>query len=111
MLTGLDEIEDMVSLRSKSTGIANTIFLSTKGYGRHAPRIKIAIDPPDSFVATGKTISKTIHDCRVIGKLAPIEAHRNVLIDAKYFIERHRVTLLAYWDGQIDTEQLIERLK
>ena len=43
------EVEDMVSLRSEKTGVDNTIFVSTKGYAEHAPRIKIAVDPPHSF--------------------------------------------------------------
>ena len=32
----------MVSLRTERTGVDNTIFVSTKGYAQHAPRIKIA---------------------------------------------------------------------
>ena len=57
-----DEVEDMVSLRSEKTGIDNTIFISTKGYARHAPRIKIAVDPPHTFNATAKAASMAIHD-------------------------------------------------
>jgi hypothetical protein len=41
-----EEAADMVSLRAERTGVANTIFVSTKGYAQPAPRIKIAVDPP-----------------------------------------------------------------
>ena len=39
--------EDMVSLRTNRTGVDNTIFVSTRGNAQHAPRIKIAVDPPE----------------------------------------------------------------
>jgi len=37
----LDEAGDMTSLRKNKTGVDNTMFISTKGYGQHGPRIKI----------------------------------------------------------------------
>jgi hypothetical protein len=51
-LTEQNEVEDMVSLRAgPRTGVANTIFISIKGYGQDTPRIKIATDPPDNLNA------------------------------------------------------------
>ena len=41
-------LEEMVSYRKNVTGVDNTIFISPKGNTRQAPRIKLAIDPPDS---------------------------------------------------------------
>jgi hypothetical protein len=61
----------MSSLRRDETGVDNTIFVSTKGRARHAPRIKIAIDPPDSFNATSKTASMAFHDYSVTGAYVP----------------------------------------
>jgi hypothetical protein len=57
-----DEDADMVSLREKQTGIRNTLFASTKGYvsERDGPRIKIAVDPPDSLIAGSATTSMSI---------------------------------------------------
>jgi hypothetical protein len=101
-----DEVEDMVSLRSEKTGIDNTIFISTKGYAQHAPRIKIAVDPPHTFNATSKSASMAIHDHSMTGAyLAP-----HVVEQAKQFIDRNREALLDYWEHKIDTAELIERL-
>jgi hypothetical protein len=101
------EAEDMVSLRSEKTGVENTIFVSTKGYAEHAPRIKIAVDPPDTFNATSKSASMAIHDYSIRGEsVAP-----HIAEQAKRFIDLNRETLLDYWDTKIDTAQLIERLK
>ncbi len=102
-----DEAEDMVSLRRDLTGVDNTIFVSTKGYAQHAPRIKIAVDPPDTFNATSKSLSMAINDYSVRGEyLAP-----RIMEQAKQFIERNRDVLLRYWNCEIDTAELIKRLK
>ena len=103
----IDEAEDMVSLRKDRTGVDNTVFVSTKGYARHAPRIKIAIDPPDSLNPAAKTASMAIHDYSIAG--AHIPPH--LVEQAKRFIERNRAALLDYWDNKIDTPELIERLR
>jgi len=101
-----DEAEDMVSLRSEKTGIDNTIFISTKGYAQHAPRIMIAIDPPHTFNATAKTASMAIHDYSLTG--AYVAPH--VVEQAKQFIDCNRGALLDYWEHKIDTVELIARL-
>jgi hypothetical protein len=101
------EAEDTVSLRSERTGVENTVFVSTKGYAEHAPRIKIAVDPPHTFNATSKSASMAIHDHSIGGEsVAP-----HVAEQAKRFIDLNREALLDYWDCKIDTAQLIERLK
>jgi hypothetical protein len=102
-----DEAEDMASLRTDRTGVDNTIFVSTRGYGRHAPRIKIAVDPPDSLNAAGKNASMAISDYRIIGEYLP----SHIAEQAKRFIEQNRETLLAYWNCEIATEEMIKRLK
>jgi hypothetical protein len=101
------EAEDMVSLRTERTGVDNTIFVSTRGYAQHAPRIKIAVEPPHTLNATSKTASMAINDYKVIGEYLP----PHIVEQAKQFIERNRDTLLRYWNNEIDTAELIEQLK
>lgn len=97
----------MVSLRSEKTGVENTVFVSTKGYAEHAPRIKIAVGPPHTFNATSKSASMAIHDYSIRGEfVAP-----HIVEQAKRFIDLNREVLPDYWDFKIDTAQLIERLK
>ena len=104
-----DEDGDMVSLPKEDTGIANTIFASTKGYvsERHGPRIKIAIDPPHRFIAGGKAASMSIHDYSIKGEYVAPE----LIEQARRFIELNREALLAYWDGQIATREFLQRVK
>ena len=102
-----NEVEDMVSLRPDTTGVDNTIFVSTRGYAQHAPRIKIAVDPSDSLNAASKCALVAIHDFSVTGEgLSPY-----VYVQASDFIERNRDVLLAYWNCEIDTKEMISRLR
>ena len=75
---------------------------------RHAPRIKLAIDPPDSINPRAKTASIAIHDGSVVaGESVPAPLLRQV----QQFIEINRDALLDYWDYRIDTRQLDRLLK
>ena len=42
-------LEEIVAYRKNVTGVDNTLFISPKGLTQHAPRIKLAIEPPDSI--------------------------------------------------------------
>ena len=97
----------MVSVRRKHTGIPNTIFLSTRGHGRHAARIKVAINLPDSLNAASSTASMLIHDYRVIGATMP----PRLVEELKQWIDLNRDALMAYWNEEIDTAELLERLR
>lgn len=108
MLASEDEIWAIASLSSQQTGVQNTVFVSTKGYGQLAPRIIIAIDPPDTLDPTGVTAEMNINDCwcrdsHVIALKIRVQAER--------FIECNRAALLDYWYLRIDGAQLIERLQ
>ena len=100
-------LEEMVTYRKNVTGIDNTIFISPKGNTRHAPRIKIAVDPPDSVDPRSETASIAIADGAVAaGEIAP-----RLLDQARRFITLNRDVLLDYWDYKIDTDELRQRLK
>src|SRR5215831_18356055 len=59
-------VEEMVSYRKDVTGIDHTVFISPKGHTRHGPRIKLAIDPPDTVDPRSKTASIAIKDAAVV---------------------------------------------
>jgi hypothetical protein len=98
----------MVSYRKAVTGVDNTIFISPKGSTRHAARIKLAIDPPDSIDPRSETASIAIADGTVVaGKIVSAALLRS----AQRFIELNRAALIDYWEYRIDTEELRERLR
>jgi hypothetical protein len=96
---------DMVSYRKNVTGLDNTIFISVK-FAQHAPRIKVAVDPPASIDPFGRSASVAIHDGSVVaGSLSA-----GVLEDVRGFIALNREALLDYWEKRIDTDELRQRL-
>jgi hypothetical protein len=100
-------LEEMVTYRKNVTGVDNTIFISPKGNTRHAPRIKMAIDPPDSVDPRGETASIAIAD----GAVAAGDVPHRLLDQACRFIALNRDVLLDYWDYKIDTDELRRRLR
>src|SRR5262249_49116061 len=102
------EAEDMVSLPSKRTGVANTIFVSS-GNARHAPRIKIAVDPPDSFNPRGKSVSMQLHgDNAVVGDVLP---PRRVIEQGKRWIKQNYAVWMLHWDNEISGDEVVKRVK
>jgi|GEM_PF-2334775 hypothetical protein len=100
-------LEEMVSYRKNVTGVDHTVFISPKGNTRHAPRIKLAIDPPDSVDPRSATASVAIGDGTVVaGDVPP-----RLLEQVRQFINANRDVLLDYWEYRIDTDALRRRLK
>jgi hypothetical protein len=100
-------LEEMLSYRKGVTGVENTIFISPKGNTRHAPWIKVALDPPLSVDPRSKTASVAIADRAVVaGELPP-----ELLGEVQRFIDANRDVLLDYWEYRIDTDELRRRLK
>jgi hypothetical protein len=100
-------LQEMVSVTKAETGVDNTIWISPKGNTRHAPRIKLAIDPPDSFDPRGETASIMIDDGKVVAGEVPSKLRKQV----RKFLDLNRDVLLEYWDYRIGTKQLFERLR
>jgi hypothetical protein len=101
-------LEEMVSYRKSVTGVDNTIFISPRGNTRHAPRIKLAIDPPDSLNPQSQNASIAIADGTAV-EGAPVPPH--LAAQVRRFLEANRDVLLDYWEYRIDTEELRQRLK
>jgi hypothetical protein len=103
-----EQLEHMVTYRKNITGVNNTIFISPGLRVRHAPRIKVAVDPPDSINPLSKQASIELSTGKVVAGEAP---STEVLKQIQKFIELNRDTLLDYWDTRITTDQLQALLK
>jgi len=99
------DLQEMVSYRRNVTGVDHTLFLSPRGNARHGPRIKVAIDPPDSIDPRSRTVSITL-DGAALGPIDPA-----LLQQVRAFLELNRATLLAYWRYEIDTDELRRQLR
>ena len=87
----------MASFRKVTTGLDNTIWLSTKGGPK--PCIRVTIDPPHSLDNAGKTAHVAVHDGSVVEGDMPAEALEQV----QEFIKLNRDAVMRYWNDEIDT--------
>jgi hypothetical protein len=99
---------EMASFGKNVTGVDNTVFISAKGYARHGPRIKLAIDPPNSIDSTSETISIAIDSGEVVAGKAP---PARLLKQVRRFIELNHDVLIDYWNSRFLTDELVRRLK
>jgi hypothetical protein len=98
-------LEHMSSFRKGATGVDNTIWVSPKGRTRHAARIKVAIDPPDTLNPASKTASVAVDDGSVV------EGHIPSREQVEEFVKINREVLMEFWEHRIDTPELTQRLK
>jgi hypothetical protein len=102
-----DEHFGMANLRQTHTGLPMVIWVSERGYARHAPRIKVSKNHGhkfDSFDAVSVSIEEPI-EIKAGSGLSKTD-----LEWVKQYIRCNRTALLDYWEGEIDTVELIERL-
>jgi hypothetical protein len=100
------DLQEMVSYRKNVTGIDYTVFISSKGNVWQVPRIKVAIDPPDSLDPRSETASISLEGEVVAGTI-----NRELLQRVRRFLELNRQVLMDCWDYRIDIDELRQRLR
>lgn len=95
----------MANLFPKHTGLPFVIWISHRGGARHDVRVKVA---PNAKAMTKGLASVAVRpDVRVVkGAIGPQEF--NLL---RRWIDQNREALISYWDGEIDTEDVLALLK
>lgn len=102
-----DELFGMANLRQAHTGLPMVIWVSEKGHARHAPRIKVSTNHGhkfDSFDAVSVSIEEPV-EIKAGSGLSKAD-----LEWVRQYIRCNRAALLDYWEGEIDTVELIGRL-
>ena len=98
---------EMANLRPDSTGLPMAIWVSEKGRARHGPRIKVSRQH-GGRMDVYHTVSVTLDDPpRVIGGKLPA-ADLNAV---RRYLALNREALLGFWNGEMDTVELVARLR
>ena len=115
VLTELEENQlwEMANFRSKSTGLPMNVYISigeVEGKKmKHGARIKVSRSYANNFTPFD-TFSITIsNNPIIIGDVGNI--YINDINKLKEFISKNYDVLLAYWDGEYDTSDLIGNLR
>jgi hypothetical protein len=102
-----DDLFEMANLFPHRTGLPMTVWVSPRGGARHDLRIKVNMTHGNQMNAANTAVVGVRPAPHMIaGRLSP-EDERLVF----EWIAMNTAALLAYWEGQIDTIDLGERLK
>ena len=102
-----DEFFDMSNLRPKHTGLPMVVWVSYRGRTRHDARVKVCRTPGDRI---------DIDDMAVVGIRptptlieGPLDAGSLKLVQE--WITLNADTPMGYWDGELDTVEMLQGLK
>ena len=102
-----DELYEMANLFPQTTGLPMIVWVSYRGRARHDVRVKAQIthgsrvNPSNMAVVGVRPVPRL-----VAGRLSP--ADQQLVFQ---WVALNTDVLVAYWEGQIDTSALVQRLK
>jgi hypothetical protein len=106
-LTIEDECYAMANLSPRMTGLARHVFVSPRT-GSHDVRIKVSSAPGKNTLPVGGAViglRPRVH--HVAGPALPAA----VMTELERWVALNLAALVAYWDGDIDTGELLAALK
>lgn len=109
-MNGEDLLYEMANfLHSRHKELPSNIWVSVKN-ANHGPRIKIQRNKGERM-QIDDTFSMTVSDDpSIVGEVGS-DLSTNDINYFKRFILKNKDTLLAYWNGELDTSDLTEKLE
>ena len=103
----IEDLFEMANLFPRTTGLPMTVWVSPRGNARHDVRVKVNMTHGNQMSPVNTAVVGIRPSPHVIaGRLAG-DDERAVF----EWITLNADALIGYWDGQIDTVQLAQRLK
>jgi hypothetical protein len=97
----------MANLRPATTGLPMVVWISERGLARHDVRVQVStVHGPRVQYANMATVAVRPAPRLVAGQLSAAD-----LQAVSEWIRLNEAPLLAYWDSQVDTAELIQRLR
>jgi hypothetical protein len=101
-----DELYEMANLYPRTTGLPMTVWVSPRGHARHDVRIKVNTTHGNHITLDDVAVVAVRPTPRVVVGRLSSEDTRAVAA----WISLNTDTIVAYWDGDIDTMQLAQAL-
>jgi len=102
-----DELFEMANLFPRTTGLPMTVWVSPRGNARHDVRIKVHMTRGNQMNPANTAVVGVRPAAHIVaGQLSP-DDQRAVF----EWVSLNADALIAYWDGQIDTIELGNRLQ
>jgi hypothetical protein len=106
-LTSEDDLFEMANLFPRTTGLSMTVWVSPRGNAQHDVRIKVSRTYGNQMTISNTAVVGVRPSPHVIvNGLAPKD--ETAVFD---WVRLNTTALVDYWEGQIDTIQLGQRLK
>jgi len=96
---------EMSHLFPESTGLPFVVWVSYRGNARHDIRVKVS-SGPKARMEEMQSVAIRPAPHLVNGEMKPADFRK-----LSRWIELNRQTLIDYWEGEIDTKDLINQLK
>ena len=105
--TESDELFEMANLYPRTTGLPMTVWVSPRGNARHDVRIKVNMTHGDRMSVDNTAVIGVRPAPHVVAGQLSTEDERAV-VD---WITLNSDAIVAYWNGDIDTVELVQRLR
>lgn len=102
-----DELYEMANLYPRTTGLPMTVWVGPRGNARHDVRIKVNLTHGNQMNVDNTAVVGVRPTPDLIAGRLSAEDQRAVF----GWITLNAATIIACWDGDIDTAELIQRLK
>lgn len=96
---------EMANLDPHTTGLDTRIWVSPKGHARHGPRLKVVTED-HKLVSITLSATPTMLAAPAHYRLSAASVRK-----VERYIAHNLDTLLAYWHDEIDTGDLVRRLR
>jgi hypothetical protein len=103
-----DDFFEMANLSPTLTGLPMIVWISERGRAQHGARVKVSL-VHGRRARPDRTASVSVRP--TIEVVAGPEMRRRDLELVRQWIELNREAILAYWDGDLLTDEVIARLK
>ena len=101
-----EDVFEMANLYPKHTGLPMVIWVSERGRAQHDVRIKVSMTHSPRMNINNTAVVGVRHPASVlIGHLSAPD--RQAVLQ---WVALNEVALIDYWDGTIDTVDLVQRL-
>ena len=102
-----DELYEMANLFPRTTGLPMTVWVGPRGNARHDVRIKVNMTHGNQMNVDNVAVVGVRPSLHLIAGRLATEDQRLVF----EWIGINAAAIIAYWDGDIDTAELIQALK
>jgi hypothetical protein len=102
-----DELFEMANLYPRTTGLPTTVWVSPRGNARHDVRVKVNMAHGNQMTVDNTAVVAVRPAPHIVaGRLSAADQEAVFA-----WITLNASAIIAYWDGNIDTTELIQTLK